>query len=863
MLWAGLLLLVALALGCRRTKDSFTSRTFHEMTSRFNPLFNGNEALRKAVNTIESGWKDDFTKPMPVYRWGDEKQAAAVVPDLDKAIEKGTKVIRDHSMVIGNKQKNDYIDDSYLLIGVARFYKQEHFKALETFNYIIQSFPQEEVYFEAILWAARTQTAMENYFGAEDNLNLLYKNRKVPKELKVHVLSSWAQLNTQRKEYDDALANLAEALPLAKDKKLRVRLKYLQAQLLQLTDKGYEASKAFLEVIKMKPEYEYAFQAQLARARSFDVYMEDPAIIYKELNKMLKDDKNRENRDQIYYVLAEIALKLENYEEAEGYLKKSVRLSMENTTQKGLSYIKLADIDFEFKNYERAQAYYDSASAVLPKEHPLYRKTEKIRQSLNDLVANLHTIRLQDSLLALAALPSAKQQEVVMGIIQAIVDEQERKKQEEELGKMNEMLAQSGPQSGLATGAGGGGWYFYNVSVRSTGFTDFINRWGSRTLEDNWRRSSKKQDLQMASSDFAAEASAEGETMEGGEAAAGNDLLNPSFYLSKIPNDSAAQSKSHALIIHAFQELGRIYKTELNDLEQAAKSLEELLKRYPGDERMDRAYYALFLIYRELDKKEKANTAFENLKKYFPDSRYTAMAQDPEAYERMMNQKNSAAETGYLAALNQYQKEQFKQAMAQVSQLLEQYKEDALVPRMKLLHALCLGKLGKKDDFLAALEQVADAYPKDPAGIEAQFYLTQLGGGGNTGPAAEDGLFAFDLSKPHQFVLLAPVQGTNVNQLRNDITDYNANFHRLENLQMQAILLDESTHLIIVSGFGSAEKAMNYLNTLHLNEAMMTKMPQGYRDLVISLDNFKVMYTQKKVEQYLAFYQQKYKNLKP
>ena len=33
-----------------------------------------------------------------------------------------------------------------------------------------------------------------------------------------------------------------------------------------------------------------------------------------------------------------------------------------------------------------------------------------------------------------------------------------------------------------------GGWYFYNPTAMSFGFSEFLTRWGNRKNEDNWRR---------------------------------------------------------------------------------------------------------------------------------------------------------------------------------------------------------------------------------------------------------------------------------------------------------------------------------------------------------------------------------------
>ena len=59
----------------------------------------------------------------------------------------------------------------------------------------------------------------------------------------------------------------------------------------------------------MNPEYELLFNALLSRARAFDPKYNDSSKLVAEINKMLKDDKNNDYKDQIYFALAEIALK--------------------------------------------------------------------------------------------------------------------------------------------------------------------------------------------------------------------------------------------------------------------------------------------------------------------------------------------------------------------------------------------------------------------------------------------------------------------------------------------------------------------------------------------------------------------------
>ena len=38
-------------------------------------------------------------------------------------------------------------------------------------------------------------------------------------------------------------------------------------------------------------------------------------------------------------------------------------------------------------------------------------------------------------------------------------------------------------------------WYFYNENTKEIGHQTFLRSWGSRKLEDNWRRKSKDDNL--------------------------------------------------------------------------------------------------------------------------------------------------------------------------------------------------------------------------------------------------------------------------------------------------------------------------------------------------------------------------------
>jgi tetratricopeptide (TPR) repeat protein len=140
-----------------------------------------------------------------------------------------------------------------------------------------------------------------------------------------------------------------------------------------------------------------AFNARINRARCFDAGSGKSALVKKELQKMLKDEKNKEYRDQIYYALAGVAKQEQDEPLAIDLLNKSVQASTSNTTQKAVSYLELANIYLAQPNYMPAAAYYDSCLTNLTNDHPEYLDIQAKRNSLDRLVKNLKVIINEDS----------------------------------------------------------------------------------------------------------------------------------------------------------------------------------------------------------------------------------------------------------------------------------------------------------------------------------------------------------------------------------------------------------------------------------------------------------------------------------
>src|SRR5688572_8534460 len=92
----GFLALYLLA-GCSTKKNTVVSRAYHNLTSRYNGYYYAEENIKESAAILENGTKDDYSKILPIFRYGDAAQAKSVYPQLEKAIKKSSRVIHMHS----------------------------------------------------------------------------------------------------------------------------------------------------------------------------------------------------------------------------------------------------------------------------------------------------------------------------------------------------------------------------------------------------------------------------------------------------------------------------------------------------------------------------------------------------------------------------------------------------------------------------------------------------------------------------------------------------------------------------------------------------------------------------------------------
>ncbi|MEZ5196962.1 MAG: tetratricopeptide repeat protein [Bacteroidales bacterium] len=603
---------------CSTKKNSFTRRVYHNLTGHYNMFWNGRESYREGVKLLEKSAKDNYNKVLPVYNYGTETDAQALFPYMDKAIEKSSINIQRHSMFFNKKEYVNWIDDSYMLIGYGYFYKQEYNKARRTFEFVMNEYKYNDIKYEAMLWLGNSYIRLKKYKRAQsvlDNLsNEIDKNPKISKKIQKMLPLVRADLYILQEKYPQAREQLLDALYLLQKKNIDARARFILGQIYQNEGELYRASDYYKQVIKKNPPYEMAFNAAINLAQSYDTrYGENSKSIEKNLLKMLKEDKNKDFRDQIYYALADVAFKNNNDTLAIHNLRLSVATSVRNDYQKATSALKVGRIYFDIREYRLSQAYFDTALQVLPEEYPDFEIIKAKALYLNELVDNLIVVQHEDSLQKLVSLSEEERNKIIDRIIEDLIAEEKRQKEMEELLAMNAEMGKNAGMSGannIGGPAGSGQWYFYNPSAMGFGLSEFKKKWGTRKLEDNWRLSDKQSTFQPEVEDLAAlddSLSSSDSTV-----VIVKDPHTRKYYLQNLPFTEEQLTASNLKIVEALYNLGYIYKDKFDDYPKSIESFETLLEQFPENEHLLQVYYQLFRIYTYQDNLDQAEV-YKNL----------------------------------------------------------------------------------------------------------------------------------------------------------------------------------------------------------------------------------------------------------
>ena len=885
-----ILFILVISNSCSTKKNTAISRFHHSLTTRFNILFNGSESFKAGVAKYEEAYVEDYSQVLPVFIYGDADIASSIKSNMERTINKSTKSIRMHSITkkpdkstspMSEKDKafyakneyNIYIDDAYLLMGKAFFYQNDYTSATRIFKHVIKQYEEETKYL-AYNWLVRTYVQEKDFREARKLLEFLDTEMEYPEDLKTELKLSHADFYLKQQKYTEATPYVFELLDLVRKKKDRLRLTYIYAQLKELDKDFMQASEYFRRVIKMNPPYEMTFNATLKRAALFSG---NDSSVKEDLFKMLKDDKNKEYQDQIYFALGEYENRQGNLNQAIEYYIESASSTTSNTNQKGVTFLTLANIFFDQTKYVESQEYLDSAVNSLRKDYPGYIELARRNKYLSKLVNNLKIVSHQDSLQKVAKMPQKEREQFINKII-ADLQAKEIKQQEEERAQQLERMSNQGMTS-RNLGNQGGKWYFYNPSAKSFGEPEFKRRWGRRKLEDNWRRKNKQ------STGFE-EISETELTDDAIDAKKGLSNKTIEYYMVELPLTDSAIQASHKKIQKALYNAGEVYRNDLKDYEKALDIYTQLVERYPENKNKVAIYYGMYKVY-ELQKNiQKANVYKNIITRNYPETIYAKILTDPN-YFKTFEKEELERKNYYKQTLDLYRKRDLSKVIERCDIAFKQYAKTIYIPKYAFLKAISMGENYGTTVLRNELEKIQSNYKNDPVAERAQQLLATLKEKElkdlneldveEEKPLSKkeetikqivtqhtlkeiEKIYSNNLTEEHVFVIISAKE-MDVNQLKFNIINFNLDFFIQENYEVENKEFNEFANIIIVSKFKDAKKSEEYLRKFRSEKERIFKDLNTieYKLFSISKTNLEKLVNEKIIRDYLLFYRKHYK----
>ncbi|MDM8004082.1 MAG: tetratricopeptide repeat protein, partial [Bacteroidota bacterium] len=394
--------------GCSAEKNTGASRFYNSLISKYNIWFNGNEAYKAGVKKVRESHRDDYSDLLPVFVYSSPESARAATSDMERAVQKASKVIALHSITARPDEKgrknvsdrneefynrrefNEWVDDSYLLMGKAQFYLRNFMAARSSLSFAISIATDPDLTTEAGIWLSRIQAEEGNYAEAARLLKETASPDNLSRTLKAMYYSTQADIALRQKRYGDAVAPLTSATDFTGDNATKVRLTYLLAQVCRAAGDNDLSTRYFRQVMRMNPPYDLEFNAGINLAGVTDISHGDADDLMKSLRKMLRDSRNKDYLDQIYFALGELEQRTGNTDEALKLWSQAAAASTVNTRQKARSYLALAEHYYEKPNYLKSSQYYDSASYLIDNRFPGYDQISRRTSDLGEY-ARFHT----------------------------------------------------------------------------------------------------------------------------------------------------------------------------------------------------------------------------------------------------------------------------------------------------------------------------------------------------------------------------------------------------------------------------------------------------------------------------------------
>lgn len=883
---------VALVMACSTEKNTAVNRAYHYTTARFNGHFNANELLMTSLATYRENVEENYYSILPIEAVPNEQEVEALLTPIDTAISKVKTVITDHSMPGNDKpskknaEHNNYIDENWLTLGKAYYYRRDYETAMKSFKFVNKYFSNDPSNYIGELWVAKTNIRIGNLTDAKLGLDRLdqalenekadseYKQKqtkekkskasklnsggqsskteepaKFPKKIKFDVQRTKADLALAQKNYPKTIEFLESALKEAKKSADKGRVNYILGQLYEHEGNGTTAATKFRAARKYKIPYQMSFSAQLKATT-----LENGPKAKKELNKMLRDAKNAEFKDQIYYALAIMDINEGNDDQAMKDLTLSAFYSSRNVRQKGMAYQKMGDLRYAKRDYIKAQKYYDSCVTVVSDDFPNIKDIRYKAERLSDLVEAVETAHYEDSIQRIARMQPEEQEAYLKDVLKK-QDEEAKAKAQREAEKLRELAKNNNAFSQDMGNKGGG--YWSNGKQVQDGAVEFVKIWGQRNNEDHWRRSDKVLTQTTpgigADSSLVAGGTVNNQTNDTNDPRARIDALK-----KNLPVSDEEFTRSNERLVKALYDAGILYKELLKEMDIAKQQFHAVLDKKFESEYNPMSAYQLYKMYQNSDDGQAATQRNYILENY-PKSDYASYMRDPDFFIKR-KEREKLAEQEYVSVFNLYNRKVYYPVIAKAERVLEQEPENQHRSKYMLLLAMAKGQTtDDKQELLPILNQILEEYPSTEEAKRAQAMIDIIKNGYSKNEPVVFGnktIYSYNEKAP-QVVLIFLEDKDNVDVSKLRVNDFTREFFPQSKQKVSSNLFKGNQNVIMVSEFAKEKDAREYVSKYKATKKHLLNL-HAAKIVIISPANLKILFETGELDQYESFFLEYY-----
>lgn len=856
---------VTITTGCSTQKNTWATRSFHQTKVKYNILYNGNTAYEEGLKQIRDAHEDDYSRILYLYPVSNHTAAEAAASQMDKTIEKCRKCIKLHSIKakpkrdpkrandpqykqwLQSKEFNANMSMAWMRLAEAEFHKGDFLGAISTMNYVIRLYENDaDMVARCRLWIARAYAELGWQYEAEDMLNRVQIDALSKKHARLYAAVK-ADVLLHGEQYTAAIPFIKIAIPYEKRKIYRPRFAYVLGQLYERNGQRNEAIEAYQDVIRMTPPYEMDFNARIRIAE-----LQGESSL-RQLRTMTKQSKYKDKLDHIYGTMGNIYLQLRDTTTALEMYEKAIAESTQSAYAKADILVRAGDIYYTKKDYIHAQPCYRDALTILTPEHEQYTTIQQRSDVLDELSAAYTQACLQDSLQHLSTLPEEQQRAIVEKIIADLIEQEKQDsilqaQQERELAQENGIRSVNTANMLGGGGAQRGEWYFYNPQLIKQGQQEWRRRWGTRPLEDNWRRQNKQ--VMASFTDYDTdEDDADGldsipttdsttitPTYE-------TDTHKPEYYLQQIPRTPEALAMSDSLWRQAMIALVYIYRDKVQDEALAMETMQQLENRNATHPDLLDTYYGYYLYALRYDQQDQAAQWRQKIITYYPTSTQAQIVAQPDYFDklkRMAQEQDSLYAHTYTA----YTRAQYDIVKSNTQYAEREYPLSPLMPRFLFLNAISVARTEGQEPFIASLQHIVANHGSSEMGAMAKDMLAMMGQGMESQqgtstssladkrgqvteqlPDTTDNTLQWSEERDQPSIVLLRLPNTDeqaLNDLLYEVALFNFSQFLIRDFDMQTMPIVGEGSALRVSGFQNMDEAEWWIGLIQKNAEMQT-----------------------------------------